>query len=334
MKKILFRADAKPSIGIGDLMSLIHLSKYFEKDGWKTYFMIRGYKPALDLIAKYGIGDFETINVDATIADEVVEINKVCSNFDIDVIFFEISERYLSEYTGLIVKPLKVAATINDKLLDDIALILDWDPKAKALFGDSVYPYAKKLLGMEFVILPYQFLYDDRIYKREYRKIPSKVLVAMGGADEYDFTSKVVSVLLDMKDEIELRVVVGSGYTNMKHLQSILENTDLKYEILHNVADMLESYLWCDVGIGAGGLTCSEFVATKTPSVVLATYEHQIQRCLAFEEKGLISYLGYRVFDADRLKSLVKNPVLPADAFAFKTDAIVDALNDLLKEKR
>lgn len=174
MKKILFRADAKPSIGIGDLMSLIHLSKYFEKDGWETHFMIRGYQPALDLIAKYGITGFSTIAADAKIADEVGEINQICDKLDIDVIFFEISERYLSEYTGLDAKPLKVAATINDKLLDDIALILDWDPNAKDMFGDDVYPYAKKLLGMEFVILPYQFLYDDRIFKREYDKTPKK----------------------------------------------------------------------------------------------------------------------------------------------------------------
>jgi len=55
VKKILFRADAKLSIGTGDLVSLFHLSEYFERGGWQAHFMIRGYPLGVDLARARGV---------------------------------------------------------------------------------------------------------------------------------------------------------------------------------------------------------------------------------------------------------------------------------------
>ncbi|MFQ5676793.1 MAG: hypothetical protein ACE5G1_12925, partial [bacterium] len=36
----------------------------------------------------------------------------------------------------------------------------------------------------------------------------------------------------------------------------------------------------------------SELVATHTPSLLVAAYEHQVARCRYFDEKGMAVYLG------------------------------------------
>ena len=63
MKRILFRADAKPSIGIGDLMSLINLSFYLNPREWECFFMIKAYSAGIKLAKriekKYRGGRFE-----------------------------------------------------------------------------------------------------------------------------------------------------------------------------------------------------------------------------------------------------------------------------------
>ena len=332
MKKILFRADAKPSIGIGDLMSLIHLSEYFRKDGWQTHFIIRGYEAAINLVQKYEVKNTHIISADIDVETEVQQINYFCDKLSVDVLFFEISERKLSEYVGLSKKCIKIAASFDGFLPDGISLILNWAPSASDMFNDNVYSNAEKLLGMEYVILPYRFLNDPRIKQRIYSKAPNKILISMGGADEFDFTSRVLMSLSRFGNNLDIRVVVGSGYLFLEELRRFISKIKLKCEIFHNVTNMLEFYLWCDIGIGAGGLTSSELVATRTPSILIAMYEHQIERCEEYDRMGLASFLGYRDFDATKFASLIKRPVIPAVAFEFKTQAIVDRVDALIQK--
>ena len=80
MKKILFRADAKPSIGIGDLMSLIHLSKYL--DNWEKHFVIRNYRAGVDLAKKYRVENLYILDENISIEDEVDFLNKFDQMFN------------------------------------------------------------------------------------------------------------------------------------------------------------------------------------------------------------------------------------------------------------
>ena len=63
---------------------------------------------------------------------------------------------------------------------------------------------------------------------------------------------------------------------------------------------MLDEYLSCNIGIGAGGLTSSEMVATRLSTILIATYKHQIARCKYFDKQGWAKYLGYRDFKNDK----------------------------------
>ncbi|EQB39200.1 hypothetical protein M947_08585 [Sulfurimonas hongkongensis] len=328
MKKILFRADAAPHIGIGDLMSLINISRYFD-ESYKKYFIVKDYKAGVDLIKKYNLSNCFIIDSAIKLKDEIIYINKFIKKYDVDILFLEITERKLSEYLGLDKDVKKVAVNFDGHILDDLDLVIDWDVEAYKFFDTKRYPKTNFLLGPEYVILPKEFYYENIVERRV--DLPTKkILIAMGGADEFDFTRKIVESIIKSKINIELNIIIGSGYEYRDGLESRLKNSDIKYKIKQNITNMLDEYLNCDIGIGAGGLTSSEMVATKISPILIATYEHQIARCRYFDKQGWAKYLGYREFKNNELINAILNPIKLVDKNIFDTDKIVELVDELL----
>lgn len=327
MKKILFRADAAPHIGIGDLMSLINISKYFD-DTYEKYFLIRGYKAGIDLVEKYQVENCFIIDTSYSLKQEVKYINNLIDEIKIDIIFFEITEKKLSDYTGINKEVKKVCVNFDGHILDDLDLVIDWDVEARKYFDTANHIKTKFLFGPKYVILPKEF-YSNEVLHRKNELNKNKVLIAMGGADELDFTGKVVDSIIKLKIDIELNIIVGSGYEYKDNLQRKLSNTNIKYQIKQNVINMLDEYLSCDIGIGAGGLTSSELVATKVSAILIATYEHQIARCKYFDDMDWANYLGYRDYSDSDFKKAIINPIKVDDTNVFETHKIVESIDEL-----
>lgn len=327
MKNILFRADAAPHLGIGDLMSLINISKYFDEE-YKCFFILREYQAGVDLISKYNVDNCFIINADITLNEEIAYINSFINEKEIDIVFFEITERKLSEYQGIDKRVKKVCVNFDENILDDLDIVINWDVEAYKFFDTNKYPNTKFLLGPKYVILPQEF-YSQKVAERVNNLVNKKVLIAMGGADELDFTGKVVETVLSSNLDVELNIIIGSGYTRKQQLEEKLQESKCKYKIQQNVTDMLSEYLDCDIGIGAGGLTSSELVAAKTSPILIATYQPQLARCKYFDQQGWAKYLGYREFNKEELIESIQNPIKPQKQGIFNTQLIVDEIKKL-----
>ena len=326
MKRILFRADAKPSIGIGDLMSLINLSHYFNPREWECFFMIKAYSAGIKLAKRIEKKYVFILDESISIENEVDEINHVVQIHKIDILFFEITDRRLSKYTGLTNNVKKACVNFNDHLLNGIDLVINWDVDAVKYMHQSSAPNALFLLGPKYVILPKQFY---SLHDRRYKDKVETLLISMGGADEFNFTMKVVKIIIENNVKVSLNIIVGSGYENIEKLKSLLKNSFIDYKIKHDVGNMFNEYINCDFAIGAGGLTSSELVATKTPSALIATYEHQIARCKFFDKKRLVKYLGYKDFDSEELLRSINNPTKPNCNFLFETSKIINNIESI-----
>ena len=328
-KRVLFRADAKPSIGIGDLMSLIYLSHYFEAESWECYFIIKNYSAGVQLAKKYGIRNIKILDIYVSIAEEVRAINDFVQKQKIKLLFFEITERKITEYKGLTNNVFKACVSFDGQILPDMDLVVDWDVEAHKFFKPEHFPKTKFLLGPKYVILPFNFDYD-RISNRKYRFPPEILLISMGGADEFNFTQKIVDILIKIKTKMKINIIVGSGYEHRKKLDESLKGSNLHYEIKQNISNMFEEYMNCDIAVAAGGLTASELVASRTPSVLIATYEHQVARCRYFCEQGWVSYLGFKKFEESALyNSIYYSREKPSNKKLFNTKKIVEICNGL-----
>ena len=329
-RRVLFRADAEPSIGTGDLLSLIQLSAYFSTLGWESFFLIRGYHAGLRLVETRGVKNVTVISENAGLAKEVEKINRVIRDQRIDLLFTEITARPLTGYDGLDKTVIKACDNFDGRVPDNFSLIVNWDVEAPRFYDRSKYPETRFLLGPEYVILPSTFS-SVIMEQRSYQAKPETLLVAMGGGDELDFTGKVARTLITQGNDLKTIFIVGSGYPYLERLKELLAEAPYPYTIEVNISDMLSRYLSADVAIGAGGLTSSELVATGTPSLLVATYEHQVARCREFHRRGWSCYLGFRSYDEDELMAGILTPPKPPRGFPFRTEAIVEAADDLFK---
>lgn len=329
MKKILFRADANPSIGIGDLMSFINLSKYFQKDGWQVHFITRSYKAGLELLKKYRPGKVMVLDAGILMPEETNKINKYIRENNIDVFFIQISERKLNEYGGIKGAALKACVSFDTDIPPNMDFVLNWDVGAGKFFDISQYPKAKFILGPKYAILPINFD-ADRVKSRIYSTTSEILLIAMGGADELNFTQKIVELMIKNNVTLKLKIIIGAGYQYRKRLTGVLNNSALNYELKQNITNMFEEYMQCDLAVAAGGLTMFELIASGTPALIIATYEHQIPRCVYFSKKMFVRYLGFRNFDEKSLIEGINNPPPAPKRVTFDTHKIVKKINSML----
>lgn len=324
MKRILFRADAKPSIGIGDLMSLITLSEYM--DNFECFFLTQATSAAKNIMEKRVLKNVFWLQENTSIQEDVAAINRILDEYTIDVLFFEITERKLTEYKEVKSDIPKVCVNFDGFIPNDMKIVINWDAAARKYYDIDQFPKTKFLLGPKYVILPKAF-YTDEIKHRQYSKLRKKILITMGGADELDFTSKVAHTVAN--EDRELIIIVGYGYAQKDKLKDSLNAKGIKHTIKVNVEDMLSEYLSCDFAIGAGGLTSSELVASRTPCALIATYEHQIARCEYFDQESWAKYLGFRSYN-DNLLNITINEFYPQfDECIFDTKGLPDAVHKI-----
>lgn len=329
-KKIIFRADAHKGIGSGDLVSLIHLSRYFESDQWATVFLVRNHSPAIRLLELFKIKDVVLIDKDANLEDEIVAINCCIKAEKADAILFEITERDTSEYKDLSHSVIKGCVSFNFNINPDMDLVINWDVGIEERFDRKKFPKIKFLFGPEYVILPFNFEFT-KISERVIKKRPEDVIIVMGGADDLNFTQLVADALIKNSLKLNFKFVIGPSYKYKKELKKALLGSRLNFEIKQGVINMFQQYMSSDMAIAAGGLTLFELIAARLPSAVISTYEHQIPRCNYLHNLGLIDYLGHKYFEESRLVNSLFTPRFKSAGINFKPTAIKDAFDELLK---
>lgn len=330
MKKILFRADAKPSIGIGDLVSLINLSKYFERAGWQAHFIVRNSHASAVLLEKNGLSNHLVLDKDISIKEEVALMNEYIAANHIDAVMLEITERSLADYSGITEKAVRACVIFDAAVPEWADIAVNWDVDADSALAGKKCPLAKLLFGVQYVVIPVSFDFNE-INKRIYRKEPETLLVAMGGADEFDLTKKVIVSLCRNRVDLKLHVVVGSGYRSRSSLEDALSDYPAEYTVKQNVDDMFGEYMNCDVAVGAGGLTSFELIATRTPSLLVAAYEHQKARCAYFDKMRWATYLGFRDFDESVFLEKLEKPDRIPPKGVYRTDEIRKAVDEALE---
>ncbi len=291
MQKILFRADAKPGIGTGDLVSLIHLSRVFEKNGWETHFFIRDSDMGKRLIRDRSIRNYREFPDSESVEEEVDDINRYLSKNNITHFFACVTERLLTLYTNIHSDVIKGCINFDGIIPEDYKLTVNWNFPDPEWYKQKEHPKTQFLLGPEYVVLPDNFD-QDVIHAREFNRPIKNLLVSMGGADEHDLTLQAVQKIIAESLELNLNIILGAGYRNHEPLEKFLSASGLNYICKSSVTDMFKEYMECDAAIATGGLTSSELVATHTPALLIAAYPHQEARCRFFHDNQMATYLG------------------------------------------
>ncbi|MFH1985875.1 MAG: hypothetical protein ABIL58_28915 [Pseudomonadota bacterium] len=336
MIRMLLRADAYPAIGTGDLMSLIHFSRHPRviAAGWECHFMIRDHRVARDLLERRQVANVQVIAAQSATAQETRAVARYSADHGIDAVLFEITDRRLDTFDLSGVDAVLGAVDFYSWIPKGLDLVVNWDTEAAGRYRAKDYPGTDFFLGPEYVFLAPDFLAGHRRWQpAAIDRRP--IVVAMGGADEFDLTGRILSELIPQSPpETSFTAIVGAGYDHLDKLQVLAGRAGARLTVKRNVTDMCGEFLGARHVFGAGGLTAYELVATGTPCSLVACYEHQIHRCRTFAEKGLARYLGYRASMAPI--EMPPPAVLPVGSAGFlsRLDRLVSSLEEKVMKRR
>lgn len=170
--------------------------------------------------------------------------------------------------------------------------VLNQNIHARAdLYRDRA-PHTRLLLGTQYALLRREFL-CLRGYQREIPPVARKLLVAVGGSDPGNVTSRV----LDAIDQVRvpgLEVVVVAGGSN-PHTASIRHRVAAcrhNCRLLANVTNMSDVITWADLAVSSAGTACWEYCLAGLPAILLAMADNQIPAARALHTTGAAVLAG------------------------------------------
>jgi len=283
---ILFRCDGDSQVGLGHVYRCIALANELRKNHeCRITFAIMSGKAGIEIVknANYPI----EYNLNGTKEEDWLDeiISKVKpDSLVLDVrtgIGRNIVDRWREE--GVLI------VTIDDpedkRLAADLAFcppvpgvrLRDWSELAGNLF-----------VGWEWVPLRKMFAQSHHKVKRDRLNI----LVSMGGSDEAGFTLKAIEALNKLDREFDTTVIMGGAYAHPQKLKEALSQTNHRFKVMINVANMSEIMANTDLAIASFGVTAYELAAMGVPAIYLCLKDDHVLSASAFVDAGIIVSLG------------------------------------------
>jgi len=319
LSKVLFRADAYPEIGTGDLLSLVYFSRHLEMLGVRAHFLCKDTNSSRKICSSKQVSA-TFFPKDYDLEQECEVIKETLIKSEAQALFFEITDECLTAYGSLPEDIFLGCVCFDGKVDNRFHFLVDWGIQASEQYQGL--NSTRKFLGPEFVFL------DPNYFSQNVVSDVNRIVVTMGGADEWNVTRKILQCLKN--ESLDVDVVLGPGYTQKASLKPYL-NQELRVNIHDSPENLFSLFQEARLVISAGGLTSSELLAMGKSTVLIATYEHQIERCKFFDRIGASNYIGYKEFSCETLKKIIKEPPSFESGFEIRTPYVA---SEFLKEWR
>lgn len=300
-KKIIFRTDASLSIGTGHVRRCLVVADNFRKQGIGSIFLCRDIEGELsDFIKNEG---FE-VHLLKGFSDPPKD--KICFEQRKDALeclhYIKEAKAIFIDHYGLdkefetIIKTHTQAKVI---VLDDLLgrhhncdIFIDYMPYERN-HDFYVNTEAKKLLGLDYVILRDEFLQAKDLSKKKIPKNePKNILIFLGGNDPDNITSFLLNVLEKQKyHSLYIKTVVGGNCPHIQQLKELSDNYE-HIELIVQAPNMAELLLWSDMAIGSGGTNTWERLLLNVPSLVIELADNQKEICAYLEKNNYAKFIG------------------------------------------
>lgn len=300
-QKVILRADAGKTIGFGHFVRSLALASYLSDD-FECIFCT--FNPSLCATSEYQLN----------------EIAKVCKFLSIDAKSYEeYDERFLDGLNGDEIVVLdnyyfttEYQQKIKDKrcrlvCIDDVHdrhfvadAVLTMTPLGKSFF--SMEPQTKFLNGINHSFLRKPFL-DVNV---NYRDKPSfrinKIVLAMGGADPYGLTNKVLGILNEIDSNFNIDVIAGDT-AEVKQIA----NDCIQIHKRLAAEEIVNIFTKSDIGIFPASTICVEALACRLPIAAGWYVDNQKEFYEYGVENGLFMPLGNFLDSDEEISDRIKS---------------------------
>ena len=119
-----------------------------------------------------------------------------------------------------------------------------------------------------------------------------RILIAMGGTDLFDLTSKAMRALDRAGFKGTADVILGAGNPNLEAVQAASRACGFKSEIALGVSDIENHMQNSDMGIVAFGTTAYEAIGLGLPLICVSHYPWQAASAAMFQVWGCMTFAG------------------------------------------
>lgn len=297
-RKVIFRADAGKNIGFGHFIRALALASYLNKDFECLFctFNPCGLRPS-----EY----------------QLREISKVCNYIDIKASSYEeYDSKFLETLNGDEIVVLdnyyfttEYQESIKAKCyrlvcIDDMHdrhfvadAVLTVTPTERERF--SLEPYTKFLNGIGHSFLREPFL---DVEARHRTKDIKNVVLAVGGADPFDLTNKMINIILNVLPSIKLTVISGDT-VEIDNLYS----DKITIERLLTAEQIVDLFNQSDMGIFPASTICVEALACRLPVAVGWYVDNQKEFYEYGVKTGLFLPLGNFLDSTKKMETRLRN---------------------------
>ena len=308
--RVLFRADAGPSIGLGHLQRCFALAAAFADAGRGVRFVVNDNPSVHDRVADGGWAALPLTGIASWSDDDAQAVVNAAAGADAIVVVDSDLEppAYIRRLraSGLLV------VAVEDEPVADIAadVLLNGDAHG-GLVGYAAPPETTLLLGPSFAPLPRPYWQPD---VPAARVPPLRALVTLGGADPHGLTAPLLDAAGALLPSMLFEVVAGPYAGNRAAIDAAVSRLGARAVLHVAPRSMFTLIAACDVALTAAGQTLYELAALGRPAVAIQVAGNQRPQLAAFERAGVVVDAGMATDPgiagraAARLADLVTEP--------------------------
>lgn len=302
--KFAFRVDASREMGIGHLMRCLALTEELTKKNHNCFFFSKiNDKALIDKIKNYDVV-YRQIPLDSTFTEELKALVGFSKGNNIDWIItdnYGINTQYIKYLKQNRLNILSIDDTAQIHYYSDI--VVNQNVGAEKLVF-SAENYTKFLLGQKYVMLRDDILKENR--KRQNSTV-KKILITFGGADNDNFTLKILKLLESVDENVEILVVLGPFNRFYDSIKRHIEETSLEIKLISSPENMAKVYLKSDIAISTGGSSCYELAYFGIPNIIVTIADNQLNIAHELDKRKVGICLGKKYeLKAEQFKYNVK----------------------------
>ena len=310
---VAFRADASIDIGTGHVMRCLTLARAMRDRGARCHFVSRDLPGHLtQAIRSLGLECHLLPQPDIAEDDAVTQHSRWLgvsgawdagqsrSVFETLAPDWVVVDHYALDSTWeRVACPETARLMVLDDLADrphDCDLLLDQNLGRISQDYDGLVPArSRRLIGPDFALLRPEFLSqrDLSLARRQTPRV-GHILVALGGVDRDDVTSRVLDTLAACGLPGDMHITVVPGPTApareivARRAAAMPVRTDLRVGV-DNMADLMAT---ADLAIGAAGSSSWERCCLGLPTIIAVLAENQAQAATALSDIGAVIRVG------------------------------------------
>jgi len=301
--RLLIRTDAGPTIGAGHVMRGLALAQQWRGEGGRVTFACSELPAIFD--DRLRSEECEVVRIDAEAGSRDDAAATLNLAHDLDAVVVADGYRFSVDYQGALYGKAKTFLVLDD--YGQIGayradLILDQNLGASEDIYANRPPNCRILLGHEYVMLRREFL-DEGQNRSVVNPSVRNVLVTTGGADVGGLAARILDVLEEIPESLNITVVVGGANSGTGTLDVWAENSHHRIRSIENATNMARLMTEADLAISTAGSTIWELAYLGVPAVLGVVAENQRLGAAALEKSGAaVAFDGMATSAAEGLR--------------------------------